>query len=116
MIGLTCVNDGALLYDGSQYRLTHGIESGTADVRHIIVVGVPIFRKTGAGLRIIMDDIDAGNMGEGVDIIMVIGYRTAILKAEIPCESELACGVPHVIERFGSILQREVFFAEHSLR
>ena len=52
----------ASLYDGRQNRLSHGIEGGTADVRHVVAIGMPILGESGACLGIVMDDIDAWNI------------------------------------------------------
>ena len=94
----------ASLYDGRQNRLSHGIEGGTADVRHVVAIGMPILGESGACLGIVMDDIDAWNMSDGVDVIMVIGHGSSVLKTEITGKSELSCCVPYVVKRFGSVL------------
>ena len=61
---------------------------------------------------VIGDDVDAGDMGHGVDGLVVVGDVGAGLHGEHAAEAYHLGGAPHAVDNAGGVLHGETFFIE----
>ena len=96
------------------HRLANGLESVLVNMGHIVVDGVPR-RSEGALLAggVIGDDVDAGDLGHGVDGQMIVGDVGAGLHGEHTAEAYHLGGTPHTVDNARGVLLRQALFIEH---
>ena len=95
-------------------RLTDGLEGGAVDVLHVVADGVP--RRTEVALiavGIVGDDVDARNLGNGVDWCMVVGDVGTGLVGEHAAEAYHLGSTPYTVGHIRGVLHRHAFFEEH---
>ena len=94
--------------------MTDGLEGGAVEMGHVVLKRVPR-RSEGALLAggVIGDDVDAGDLGHGVDGQVIVGDVGAGLHGEHAAEAYHLGGTPHTVDNARGVLLRQALLIEH---
>lgn len=85
--------------------LTDGLQSRLVNVSHVISKRMPGGTKgTLLAIRIVRDDIYTGNMCNGIDGYMVVGYISARLLRESAAKADGLRSAPHTVDNGRGVL------------
>ena len=93
--------------------LTHSLEGVAVDMGHIVIDGVPRRAEGTLGtVRIIGDDIDAGDLRHTIHGQMVVSDATTFTSREETAKAYDLRSTPHLIDDAAGIAKGELFLIE----
>lgn len=104
--------DKNLIVDDFEQGLSHCVESALVDDVHGVVYRVPEVTEAGVAVRVIVDDVYAGNLPQVVYIHMVVCHFGAFFFGEEVAEAQAVGCVPYLVHVLTGGSLRELFLVE----
>lgn len=101
-----------LIVDDFEQGLSHCVESALVDDVHGVVYRVPEVTEAGVAVRVIVDDVYAGNLPQVVYIHMVVCHFGAFFFGEEVAEAQAVGCVPYLVHVLTGGSLRELFLVE----